>query len=258
MLPKLLLKAVLRQLDNERRTIPPGEWVLETLPELTRTRSIDGSHHMIAYSKLPASNADAVIEAQAKYYRSLGVDAEWKAYAHDGPPDLLERLTRYGFEPGEREAVLILDLDAPPAWLTDITYNVERVETPRQVEAFRVAAEEIFGKEYEFTAEELRAGIVAGSLRQIGFLATEESRAVSIGRLYTHPDSVFGGLFGGGTLPEYRSRGYYRAVVAARARCARELGARYLIVDARETSRPILERLGFIHLTDTWACRLRR
>ena len=252
-----MLKTVLRHLDKERRTIPYGEWVVERLPELTRTRSIDGSHHMIAYSNLRASNADAVIAAQAGYYRSLGVDAEWKAYAHDGPPDLLERLARNGFEPGTREAVLILDLAAAPAWLADMTCDVERVETPRQVEAFRVAAEAIFEKEHDFTAEELRAGIAAGSLRQLGFLAKDGEKAVSIGRLYTQPGSVFGGLFGGGTLPEYRGRGYYRAVVAARARCARELGARYLIVDARETSRTILERLGFIHLTDTWPCVLK-
>ena len=47
-------------------------------------------------------------------------------------------------------------------------------------------------------------------------------------------------------------------MVAARARDAVRLGAEYLIVDALPTSRPILERLGFVHLTDTWPCTLRR
>jgi len=36
--------------------------------------------------------------------------------------------------------------------------------------------------------------------------------------------------------------------------CPRASGAKYLLVDALPTSRPILERLGFQHLTDTWAC----
>jgi hypothetical protein len=45
--------------------------------------------------------------------------------------------------------------------------------------------------------------------------------------------------------------------VAARARDARAFGARYLIVDALPTSRPILERLGFQWLTDTWPCEWR-
>ena len=77
---------------------------------------------------------------------------------------------------------------------------------------------------------------------------------VSTGRLYTHARSWFGGLYGGGTRAGHRGRGFYRALVAARARDARERGATCLLVDALPTSRPILERLGFEHLTDTWAC----
>lgn len=57
--------------------------------------------------------------------------------------------------------------------------------------------------------------------------------------------AAFAGLYSGGTIPEYRSRGAYRALVAARAAVARRRGYRFLIVDARETSRPILQRLGF-------------
>ncbi len=46
-------------------------------------------------------------------------------------------------------------------------------------------------------------------------------------------------------MPDHQGRGVYRALVAARAAEARRRGVRYLTVDARETSRPILERLGF-------------
>jgi GNAT superfamily N-acetyltransferase len=53
------------------------------------------------------------------------------------------------------------------------------------------------------------------------------------------------------TLPEYRGRGLYRATVARRAELAREAGYRWLYVDALPTSRPILERLGFVTLTTT-------
>ena len=85
-------------------------------------------------------------------------------------------------------------------------------------------------------------------------LAWHGGRAVSVGRLETHPDGMFAGLYGGGTLASHRGRGFYRAMVAARARDAIELGARYLMVDALPTSRPILERLGFVRLTDSWPC----
>ncbi|MDB5295009.1 MAG: acetyltransferase, partial [Phycisphaerales bacterium] len=77
------------------------------------------------------------------------------------------------------------------------------------------------------------------------------------GRLYTHPASAFAGLYGGGVRPAYRGRGFYRAVVAARARDAVAAGARYLQVDALPTSRPILERMGFAKVTETWPCEWR-
>ncbi len=43
----------------------------------------------------------------------------------------------------------------------------------------------------------------------------------------------------------------FRAVVAYRARLAAARGFRYLQVDALPTSRPILERLGFVELATT-------
>ena len=63
------------------------------------------------------------------------------------------------------------------------------------------------------------------------------------------PGRAFAGLYGGSTVPEYQGRGVYRALVAARAAEARRWGHRYLTVDARESSRPILQRLGFQPLT---------
>jgi GNAT superfamily N-acetyltransferase len=66
-----------------------------------------------------------------------------------------------------------------------------------------------------------------------------------------HAGTEFAGLFGGGTLPQWRGRGIYRALVAYRARLAAARGYRYLQVDASPASRPILERLGFACLALT-------
>ena len=54
-----------------------------------------------------------------------------------------------------------------------------------------------------------------------------------------------------GTLPAWRGRGIYRAIVAYRANLAAARGLRYLQVDASDESRPILERLGFVAVTTT-------
>jgi GNAT superfamily N-acetyltransferase len=52
-------------------------------------------------------------------------------------------------------------------------------------------------------------------------------------------------LFGGGVLPDARSRGVYRALVKARWEHAVELGTPALTVQAGRMSMPVLERLGF-------------
>lgn len=242
------------RLDAERRTLAREGEVSEVLPEVTRLRPSDAAYHAVIFSDLNAETADRVIAEQVAHYGAMRVGFEWKVYAHDRPGDLLERLVRQGFAVGPKEAVLILDLEEPPEWVRDRTTDVIRVERTDQVRLFREAAEEIFGKDYGITSGQLERAIRAGSTQHLAYVAMVDGIAAGIGRLYTHPDSAFGGLYGGGTRAAFRGRGLYRAVVAARARDAAELGARFLIVDALPTSRPILERLGFVHVADTWPC----
>src|SRR5205814_6796473 len=68
-----------------------------------------------------------------------------------------------------------------------------------------------------FTADELLRAIETGSTQHRAYMAMDGDAAVSIGRLYTHPQSQFGGLYGGGTRATHRSRGLYRAVEIGRA-----------------------------------------
>jgi len=70
--------------------------------------------------------------------------------------------------------------------------------------------------------------------------------ALSAGGLSLFPDLGFGFLWAGGTVPEGRGRGAYRAVLAARARFAQAHGIPRIGLYARvDTSAPIVARLGF-------------
>ncbi|AIE84741.1 acetyltransferase [Fimbriimonas ginsengisoli Gsoil 348] len=195
---------------------------------------------------------DAAIAEQVAFFAKMGQEFEWTVYGTDGPADLKERLARHGFEIGPREAVMIYDLEDGLAPFSQVDCRVVRVATTDQVEEFRGVAEAVFEKDYSRTCGELAAGL--GSTNHLGYIAYDGDQPVGIGRLYTMPDSRFGGLYGGGTLASHRGRGFYRALVATRAQDAEKFGARYLRVDALPTSRPILERMGFTHLTDTWPC----
>ena len=89
----------------------------------------------------------------------------------------------------------------------------------------------------------------------VAVVAIVDGQPVSGGRVDFEDGVEFAGLFGGITLPEYRRRGLYRATVAKRAELARERGYRWLYSDALPTSRPILERLGFVAADDDDAVR---
>ena len=250
------LAQVRRRLDEERRTIAQDGHVIAVLPPVTRLRI--GTAHIIRYSSLNADNADETIAREIEHHRRLSVPFEWKLYAHDTPPDLLDRLCRHGLTPGPREAVLIYDLSALPAWASDTNgCTVIRIDRIDQIADFRRVSEEDSeqpDEQDDLIASELAAAVAAGSTQHRGYVAYAGPEPVSVGRLHTHPDSLFAGLYGGHTRKACRGRGFYRALVAARAKDAIDLGARYLLVDALPTSRPILERLGFQWLTDTWPC----
>ena len=111
--------------------------------------------------------------------------------------------------------------------------------------------EEIFGGG---SAEEMANAL----LRRLGFgdgmelwVAETDREIVSAGRLEPVPATEFAGIWGGATRPEWRGRGIYRALTAARARSALVLGKRLIHSDSTENSRPILERAGLVKVSTT-------
>ena len=85
---------------------------------------------------------------------------------------------------------------------------------------------------------------------QITILVAEagERLACTAWSLYSQ-GTDFVALLGGTTLADWRGRGLYRAILAARAREAVARGFRLLHVDASSASAPILRRCGFHEIT---------
>jgi hypothetical protein len=246
---------ILNRLDHERQNLARDDEILEVLPSITRLRTRDCSHHSVIYSSLTIDNADTVIAQEIDHHRRLGVGFEWKVYAHDYPEEMLDRLRHHGFQIGAIEAVLVCDLARAPDWIYATgASDVRRVSSAEQISEYRRVLDKAFDRNNEAIIGQLTDALRSGTTQQRYYIAYVGGEPASAGRLYTHPNSWFGGLYGGGTRPEFRGRGAYRAIVAARTRDAMADGARYLIVDAGPQSRAILERLGFEWLTDTWPC----
>lgn len=212
-----------------------------------------GAYNFIGWWTLTADTMVEAAQGEADYFRGLGQQVEWKVFSHDGPPGLERTLAAAGFVAGGPETFLAFDLEAGDLEAGDLAppptggFSVRRVTDRAGVEDLVVANTAAFGQSEPWRVEALTPRLNDGSLALYVAYA-DDGRPISSGRLELAPGRPFAGLYGGGTDPEYRGRGVYRALVAARAAEARRLGVRYLTVDARETSRPILQRLGFTPL----------
>jgi GNAT superfamily N-acetyltransferase len=216
-----------------------------------------GGRGFVTYRDLGGADRAAigrwVEEALAHYREDPGITrVEWKTRAHDRAPGLHDALVRNGFVPGEPESIMIgeaavLAVDVPLAK----GIHLRRVTSEPDVRALCAMQEEIFGGEF---AE----AIADALLRRLGFgdgmelwVAEADEEIVSSGRLEPVPDKEFAGIWGGATRPEWRGRGLYQALTAARARSALAIGKKLINSDSTEDSRPILERAGLVRVSTT-------
>jgi len=206
----------------------------------------------VIWSDLDPAGADAVIAAQITRFAKLSRPWEWKHYSHDRPRDLPARLLAAGFRRQPAEALLVaeiaeLALDVPPPPGVELRAAVDE----RGVEALVSVHDEVFGEDHSALGEALLAGLARRPPTAAAVVAWAEQTPIAAGRVEFHRGTDFASLWGGGTVPAWRGRGVFRALVARRASLASAEGFRYLQVDASPESRPILERLGFIELATT-------
>jgi hypothetical protein len=255
------LDAYDRQLRTEAET--PSAVAVTRLGPL-RLVTFAGGRGFVTYRDLADGDAATIArwveEALAHYRQDAAITrVEWKTRGHDRAPGLHDALVRHGFVPGETESIMVgeaalLAVDRPlPAGV-----ELRRVTSEVDVRALSAMQEEVFGGGF---GEEMAEAL----LRRLSFddgmelwVAEAEGEIVCSGRLEPVAGSEFAGIWGGATRPEWRGRGIYRALTAARARSALRLGKRLLHSDSTEDSRPILERAGLVKVSTTtpYLCRV--
>lgn len=227
----------------------------ETVGNVIRSISPKERFGFISYSNLPEDTAEAQIDAQVDFFREKNMRFEWKVYDHDRPADLRERLRQRGFVVEDQEALLILDLEhAPEFYWTMELPHIDHITDPAGLEGIICMEEEVWGTDHAWMRDLQGKDLVEHPHMLSMFAIPADGRMVSAAWMYYHPPSQFASLWGGSTLPAYRRRGYYTALVAARAREARRRGIRYLTIDASPMSRPILEKQGFRFLVFSTPC----
>ncbi len=216
-----------------------------------------GGRGFVTYRDLGGAGVDAIRrlvgQALAHYRADPEIRrVEWKTRGHDHAPGLHEALLDNGFAPDEPESIMLGEarLLAADASLPE-GVMLRRVTTEDDVRAMSAMQDEAFG---DPVCEEMANAL----LRRLSFgdgmelwVAEAQGRIVSAGRLEPVRGTVFAGIWGGATRQDWRGRGIYRALTAARARSALGMGKTLIHSDSTEYSRPILERSGLVRVSTT-------
>ena len=184
---------------------------------------------------------------------------EWKTRGHDHAPGLHDALLENGFIPDEPESIMIgaardLALELP----LSAGVTLRRVTNEADVRTMTRIKAEVFG---DSDADDVADALLHRLSLEDGmelWIAEAEGQIVSAGRLEPVPGTDFAGIWGGATREQWRGRGIYRALTAARARSAIRLGKTLTNSDSTEYSRPILERSVLIKVSTTTPYRWQR
>jgi len=250
------IQEILKKFDREqRREITFPGMRREEMPYLIRLIPEDYHEGIIIYSHLPDQNIEEIIRNEIDYFKTLGLNFEWKAYRHDQPQGLNIMLASMGFEVETPDSVMIFDLyESKLRIISPLVPGIRRLTTAKEIEQIMTVQDKVW--------EDDRAHISAF----LGLLMEENPNMISVFAVYEgdlpvstawimyHPGSQFAGLWGGTTLPDYRNRGYYSSLLNARIQEAKERGVRYVTVDASPMSCPILENFGFQCISHAWRC----
>lgn len=243
----------LARLDFERRTLEEPGFRREAGPKTVRHVSVERRFGFINWSALPAHGLAAAIQGEIAFFRGR-VDAfEWKTYAHDGPPGLAEALGQAGFVPGDPETALVADAARVAAEALTRPDGIEIREATTAADFAAVVSVEstVWATDRSALGVELADEKAANPDRLRVFIAFAAEMPVACAWVRLNRGSTFAGLWGGSTLTAWRGRGIYRHLLIRRAREAAAAGYPALYVDASPDSRSILERNGFVRLTET-------
>jgi hypothetical protein len=202
---------------------------------------------------LEGAALDDLIARQVRIFAARREPFEWKLHGHDRPADLPDRLRAAGFVADPLETVLVAATSAVAADPV-VPRGLVLREATEQADFDRVAALEsrIWGHGQTLGLGALLARRRAFDPHSLSvYVAEADGELVSAAWVRFRGDATFALLQGGATLREWRRRGIYRALVAKRAAQAAGRSFPYLLVDASDDSRPILERLGFAAITTT-------
>jgi GNAT superfamily N-acetyltransferase len=215
------------------RRIVSDRYVAEIGPEP------DPDMNVVSRLRLQGHDVEQTVEQVRTLFRDAGRDAAtWEVSSGSTPAGLLEGLRALGMTTHEPASMLALACTMEPPSGDGEGITVARVETDAQFREVREVFEQ--GDGWSPGDDWLRGpGFVTR------YLAFIDGRPVATADITWLADERAAFLGGALTLPEFRGRGAYRALVHERWREAGRRGRDVLVTQSEPMSQPILKRLGF-------------
>lgn len=213
------------------------------------------THHGLGERR--TGDLDSLVADVIAHFAARSISGfEWKTRGHDAGNDrLVEALLRAGLVPEPPETVMIgetialmADVGVPePLVLRKAgTAGFDLGVDVAAVDALHAA---VFANHQASFSQQLLAELSdRPDVREL-WLISDGATAISAGRVEF--GGAVAGLFGGATLPQWRGRGLYRAMTAARARSAARAGCELAYAECTPFSEPILRGAGLRAVTTT-------
>jgi hypothetical protein len=227
--------------------LPDDAEVLDR-PEVGAVRCARPASYLnsVVRTRCTADRAEAVVEEVVAFFGERA--SRWQVPDTFETAALERAMGRAGYRPAQRHEARCIR----PEQYRARPHPALRVEPVRSLATLRDCIdvqERGFARPNPHTDDELEAELArcadpAGRIHR--FVAYAGDEPVSSAGLTWFPDLRFGFLWAGATVPEARGQGAYSALVAARMKRARELGAEWVGLYALDsTSAPIVARQGF-------------
>lgn len=241
---------VLKLFDHSARANPVERAGLR-VERIGKVTCLSGIYNFVSYWDFAPEETTAVVATVAEYFRAQGEELLWRVYEHDGPRiakngranELSAALRDAGFVAEPSGMFMLADTNLRVSAPENGSFRVRLVTSLANVDDFLTAADRAFGGRHTPRRREAYANELANPDHLL-YVAHVDAVPVASSRMELNPP--FGQMYGGGVVPAYRGRGIYRAMVAARLAAASERGLAYVCTEAADSSRPILESLGFV------------
>jgi ribosomal protein S18 acetylase RimI-like enzyme len=226
----------------------------EEAPGVVRHVASHGGRSIVQYSRLDKHTVDQAIRDQIAYFGNIGQDFEWKAYAHDQPADLVERLRAHGFQTEEPDAIMLRELKDTS--LSTPAHDIRRITDLAQLADVATVRHAVSETGHAWSDQYLRENLRINPDYLSVYVVYVENQPASCAWTF-FDEGQFASLWGGATRAEYRGQGLYTTLLDVRMAEARARGKLFVTVDAGTMSRPILERRGFVCIAAAYECTWR-